>query len=330
MHQRSSRSRLISTLTLAGLAGGALTACTTDDPSSAADGEFTVVASTSVWADVAEEVLDDATVSPLVEDSAIDPHSFEPTASDLAEAVTADLLVVGGGGYDAWLYEPVINDRGEEHIVHALPLIEHNHSHGDDDHDHAHDEDAHTGHEHSTDVHSVDGNEHIWFDIDAVTVVAEDIAAHVAEENPAAGADANAVVEKMNDLRSRLQELPEARVAQTESIGDYLIDDSSLHDVTPEGYRHAVLNHSSPAASDLAAFLDLIETGELDILLFNPQTATDQTERVRTAAEEAGVQIVEIGEIPPADTDFLDYFEEIVNDLTAAAEATAASANDGH
>lgn len=341
MRKRSPLSQLIAACSVTVLAGAGLAACSNDSSTDAegaandAGGDtLSVVASTSVWSSVADAVLDDAEVSAIVEDSGIDPHGFEPTATDIAGAIDADILVVGGGGYDAWVYEPVMEDAGEDSIVHALPLISHSHDHGHDhdhDHDHDHGEEGHDhdhghdhgeeGHDHEGEIQSIDGNEHIWFDVDAVSLVAEDIAEHANEVNPDADADASEVVDQMDELRERLEALPEVHVAQTESIGDYIIDDSSLTDLTPEGYRQAILNHSSPAAADLAAFLEVIESGELDILLFNPQTATDQTKRILAAAEEADVQVVEIGEIPPTGQDFLEYFDEVVSDLEEAAKA---------
>jgi zinc/manganese transport system substrate-binding protein len=329
---RSFRTRALAVSALATLSAAALVGCSTEDGAATAatqSGEgLTVVASTSIWGDVAEAVLgEDADVSAIVEDSSIDPHSFEPSAADIARAMDADFAVVGGGGYDAWIYEP-LGDAAT--IVHALPLIahEHGHDHGDEehdhaehDHDHAHDEDAHADHDHSTELTSVDGNEHIWYDVDAVTVVAEDIAAQAAELNPETTADASGVVAEMDALRERLAALGEANVAQTETIGDYLIDDSALTDITPASYRQAALNHADPAASDLAEFLEVIESGELDVLIYNPQTATDLATRIREAAEDAGIQVVEIGEVPPEGTDFLDYFHEIVDELEGAVAA---------
>ncbi|AWB82612.1 hypothetical protein C3B44_09910 [Corynebacterium yudongzhengii] len=331
--------RGFSAAALTTLTAGSLIACSTDSADNGEnanasgngdDATTQVVTSTSVWADVADEVLDDAEIEALITDPGQNPHHFEPAATDIATALEADLVVVGGGGYDAWLYEPIMEDAGEENIIHPLPLISHDHAHGHDhdhehgeeghEHDHEHGEEGHDhdhehGHDHAHgDVHSVEGNEHIWFDVDAITQVAEDLAAK--EED----ADATAVVEQMDELRERLSNLPEATVAQTETIGDYLIDDSSLTDVTPTGYRQATLNHSEPAAADLAAFLEAIESGEVDILLYNPQTATDLTERIHGAAEENDVQIVTIGELPPEGTEFLDYFEEVVSELEDAAE----------
>lgn len=258
----------------------------------------TIVASTAIWADVASAVAPDAEVSAIVGDANVDPHSFEPAATDLARAADADLVVANGGGYDAWLYEAIEQDK----IVHALPLIAH--SHGEEDH-------SHEGHDHEAEIETVDGNEHIWYDTDAVTVVAEDIAA-------ATGGDASALVEEMAALKQKIEALPALRVAQTETIGDYIIDDSAMTDVTPEGYRQTQLNHGEPAAADLAAFLDLIESGGVDLLIHNPQTQTDLTDQIRNAAEEAGVAVVELGETPPEGTDFLQHFNEIVDDISAA------------
>lgn len=291
--------RILAALSVATLAATTLAACSSTDAAEGPDDAFSVVASTAIWGDVAESVVTDpeAEVEAIVEDSQIDPHSFEPAAADLARANESDVMVVGGGGYDSWLYS-VVEDAT---IVHALPLIDHGHE-------------GHEGHDHG-EISTVDGNEHIWFDTDAVSAVAEDLAATAQEIDPTIEADAAAVTEQMDALAERIANLPALNVAQTETIGDYIIDDSPMTDVTPESYRSAALSHTDPAASDLAAFLELIDSGELDLLLYNPQTGTDMSERIRTAAEEAGVAVVEIGETPPEGTDFLDYFSQVVDSL---------------
>lgn len=259
-----------------------------------------VVASTSVWADVASAVLVDVPVTAIVKDNAIDPHSFEATASDLATAMDAEMVIVGGGGYDAWLYEPLAG-RSDATVIHALPLEGHEHGeHGE------HGE--HEGHE----EHHHEANEHVWFDVDAVSDVAEEIAAH------AEHADAGPVVADLDSIRQQLAALDGASVAQTETVADYLIEDSGLTDVTPAGYRSASLNHTAPAAGDLAAFLDAIDNGEVDVLIHNPQTETDLTASIRDAADKAGVPVVEIAEIPPAGTSFFDYFHRVVDELEKA------------
>ena len=301
-----------------------------------------IVASTSIWGDVAQSVADsaegvDVEVTSIVEGNNMDPHHFEPTAADLARAGEADVIVVGGGGYDAWLYDAV---EDQDKIIHALPLTAHSHDHGDEeghdhDHDHSHEgedaaeaeesEDSHDhdhdhdhGEEgHSHDVSSIDGNEHIWYDPTAVMEVAHEIAEQINEVNPDAQASDEEVVSLVSDLDSRLHALPEVTYAQTEPIADYMLAHTDMTDATPEGYRHATLSHGEPAAADLAAFIDELKAGDVDVLIYNPQTQTDMTSRIRTTAEDEGIQVVEIGETPPDNQNFFEYFEEVVSSLEA-------------
>lgn len=314
---------------LAALSVGALafvSACSTATSDEASDygseggndtDTLNIVASTSIWGDVAQSVADsaegvDVEVTSIVEGNNMDPHHFEPTAADLARAGEADVIVVGGGGYDAWLYDAI---EDQDKIIHALPLTAHSHDHGDEeghDHDHDHGEEGH-----SHDVSSIDGNEHIWYDPTAVMEVAHEIAEQINEVNPDAQASDEEVVSLVSDLDSRLHALPEVTYAQTEPIADYMLAHSDMTDATPEGYRHATLSHGEPAAADLAAFIDELKAGDVDVLIYTPQTQTDMTSRIRTTAEDEGIQVVEIGETPPDNQNFFEYFEEVVSSLEA-------------
>lgn len=297
--------RRVSRAATAVLAVGALalTACSSTGEA-AEDAGLDVVTSTAIWGDVAEAVLtdQDAEVHAIVEARNVDPHSFEPAAADLVRASEADLVVVGGGGYDAWLYRDLADKDDGPEVIHALPLAGHDH---DDEHDHDHD--------------GAESNEHIWYDTEAVAAVAADLAETVTALDPDAEVDAQPVIDEMAALAERVAALPALRVAQTETIADYLVADSGLEDVTPESYRSAALRHTEPAAADLAAFLELIDSGGLELLIHNPQSKTDMSERIRDAAEDAGVPVVEIGETPPEGTGFLDYFHQIIDELEAVA-----------
>lgn len=298
------------------------TACSGADSADEAanPGGLKIVASTAIWGDVAAAVVDQAAVevTAIVEGNDADPHSFEPSAQDMARAMDADIVIVGGGGYDAWLYEAVDQDK----VVHALPLSSHEHE--DDGHDDEADahpaDDTHTGPDHAgADLAGIESNEHIWYDTAAVSQLAGDIATRITELDPAAEADAAALQKDLEGLHQRIAALPKVRVAQTEPTADYILAHSNISEVTPAGYRASTLGHSEPAAADLAAFLKLIEEGELDLLIDNPQTSTDLTGRIRQAAEEAGIPVVEIFETPAAGEDYLDFFHGAIDRLEAGA-----------
>lgn len=293
-----------------------------------------VVAATSIWADVAQAVVNTAQtdvnidVHPIVSGNSVDPHHFEPTAADIARANEADVIIAGGGGYDAWLYQAVKN---QDQIIHALPLTAHDH--GDHDHDeHAHDhahEHEHEGQtvtmdeakkiaaEHPEQITNIDGNEHAWYDAAAIEKVATEVATLVNETNPEAKATADPLVERVEGVKARIEKLPQRNYAQTEPIADYIFKYTDSTDATPEGYRKATVSESEPTAADLARFLEDIKQDKIDLLIFNPQTETDMTKRIRAAAEDKNIPVVEIGETPPEETNFLDYYEEVVNALEA-------------
>ena len=326
-----------------------LTACSSSSDnangSDGADAEndtIHVVASTSIWADVAQAVVDTAKtdvnvdVEAIVTGNGVDPHHFEPTAADIAKANEADVIIAGGGGYDAWLYQAVKN---QDDIIHALPLTEHNHDHDHEghDHEHAHEEGHEHEHEHAhSDEHvsmdeakkiaaehpekitNIEGNEHVWYDAAAIEKVATEVAAMVNKTNPDAKATANPLLKRVEKIKARVEKLPTKNYAQTEPIADYIMKYTDSTDVTPEGYRKATVAEGEPSAADLASFLEAITNGEVDLLIFNPQTETDMTQRIRQAAEDKDIPVVEIGETPPENTNFLDYYEEAVSALEAA------------
>ena len=282
------------------LAGSVLAGCSSEgNDASGSD----MIATTNVWADVASAVTGED-VDAIITGDAVDPHHYEPSAKDLSRIKEADTVVANGGAYDAALYTAAEQDR----IIYAIPLLdEHDHEHG---HEHEH------GHAHMPD--SLDELEHAWFAPEKALQVAEDIADRT-------GGDASDVKQRIGEIQSKLNAVPHVHIGMTETIAAGLVWGTELHDITPEEYVKASLNHQEPSASAVAAFLEQIERGELDMLFVNPQSTNSATQRLADAAKAHNVPIVEIRETPPAGQNFLDYFEEIVGqitDIAAHAEPT--------
>lgn len=278
------------------LAGSVLAGCSSEG-NDASDSDM--IATTNVWADVASAVTGED-VDAIITGDAVDPHHFEPSAKDLARIKGANTVVANGGAYDAALYTAAEQDR----IIYAIPLLD------EHDHEHAHD------HAHMPD--SLDELEHAWFAPEKVLQVAEDIADRT-------GGDASDVKQRIGDIQSKLNAVPHVHIGMTETIAAGLVWGTELHDITPEEYVKASLNHQEPSASAVAAFLEQIERGELDMLFVNPQSTNSATQRLADAAKAHNVPVVEIRETPPAGQNFLDYFEEIVGqitDIAAHAEPT--------
>ena len=254
----------------------------------------------------------DIEVKPIVEGNGVDPHHFEPSAADIAKAEDADLLVVNGGGYDSWIYQAVSD---QDNIVSALPLTDHGKL-ADDPNVMTIDAAKATAKKDPEKVTIIEGNEHIWYDPAALDEVAGNIADQINELNTDANASTERVDSHVDRLRDKLKELPgDLSYAQTEPIADYIMKYTSGKDVTPEGYRKATISEGEPTAADLAAFTKAIKEDKVDMLIFNPQTETDTAGRIKSAAEDADVDIVEIGETPPDGKEFWTYYDEVTESL---------------
>lgn len=298
--------------TSAGSTPAAAQSSTRDSAAEATTNEeatLSIVTSTNVWSDIADEVItsDNVTITPILNGDSVDPHSFSPSAADLAKAKEADLVVLGGGHMDAWLTN-VVTDQ--DRIIHALPLEDH------------------------------ESNPHVWYDLDKVSEVARQIESKVQQKAAGQGkvqekaqdrtkerahehtstvtTDAAAFIKKLDALKGQLGTLPQKSWAATEPIAEYLLAATPMKDVTPEGYRNAAEDESEPAAADVAQFLEAIRNGSIDVLIFNPQAETDVATRIRDAAAKAAVPVVEMKETPAAGESYLDFMTQNVENLQKA------------
>lgn len=317
-----------------------LAACS--DDSATADGNggdagsgdtVKIVTSTKVWADVAQAVIGDAEgveVEPIIASNDTDPHSYQPTAADMALVEQADVLLAGGGHYDAWLTEAASSDSAA--II--LTAIDGDgfdgHGHGEEGHEEeGHAEEDHEGHDHSAEAtdeeghaeegheghdHSTEVNEHIWYDTAAVKSVASTLASEI-NAHWDIGASDEDVVKRLDEIDERKAKLPKSTTAQTHPLADDILAGTKIVDDTPEGYRRATLSESEPSAADVAAMLETIESGNLDFLIDAPQTRDQVSERLVKAAQAKGLRIVNVYESPGANESFFDLYDRILDDL---------------
>ena len=304
----------------AGLTIG-LTACSDDGTTDAAgdsDDVVKIVTSTKVWADVADAVVGDVDgveIQPIIESNDLDPHSYQPTAADMALVAQADILVAGGGHYDAWIADAA-SGNDDIIIVSALDIDGHE-GHDHDHDDHAHEEEAHDDHDHAGHDHDDEVNEHIWYDTDAVRDVAHELAVEINAHSDVTVDDED-VIRQLDEIDERKEDIEEATTAQTHPLADDILTGTAITDATPEGYRQATLKESEPSAADVAAMLDLIESGDLDFLIDAPQTSDQVSTRLVEAATAKGLRIVNVLEAPNADETYFDLYNRILDDLEQA------------
>ena len=299
-----------SVLAAAGLAG-----CASTPP--ADDGRLSIVASTNVYGDIAAQIVGDrADVTSIITSAAQDPHSYEASAQDQLAIADADLVIHNGGGYDPFV-GTLVDASGNTEVA-VLDAVEISGlAPADADEDHA-DDDEH-GH--------IEGfNEHVWYSFHAMEALALEIAEHLSELDAANAATYQAnyaefatAVEALEERAHELHEgLEGTGVAVTEPVPVYLLAELGLDDLTPEEFSEAIEEGADVPPLALDDTLQLIADGEVALVAYNDQTAGPETERVRAAAEAAGIPVVSFTETL---LDGADYLSWMTDNLEAVASA---------
>ncbi|WP_341254634.1 zinc ABC transporter substrate-binding protein [uncultured Dietzia sp.] len=330
--------RALALATAALLGGGVLTACGTDGDAGTGDDGPTVVASTTVYADIAEQVAGgNASVESVISDPAADPHSYEASPADAAAVAGADLVVYNGAGYDAFV-DMALDNAGDVPVVRGVDEFERvtgasvdGHDHGQEDHA---DSDDHADGDHS---HEAAENEHVWFSLPTAAAVAERVAEELAAIDSGNAEqyrdNARAFADALTPLEARLDEIDDRGhfpYAQTERVGAHLFEAAHLTDLTPRGFLASVEDDTDPSAADLAAMLDLLAERRVAFLAFNTQTETSVTARVRDAAEDADLVVVDLTETLPEGADYIGWMTGIVDDVSGALADATPVGDGGH
>ena len=182
----------------AALAMSACSSAETED----AGGPVRIVASTNVWGAIAEAVAGEhATVTAIIEEPSVDPHSFEASPSDAAAITSAALVVYNGGGYDKFVDDVLSSSGNAIPAVDAFSLAERAADTPEEAATGGGGHDDHSGHAHGA------INEHVWYDIAVAAETAAAIAEQLAGIDPSNGAAYKA---NADTFRARLTDVDSA------------------------------------------------------------------------------------------------------------------------
>lgn len=303
-----------------------LTACS-PQPSQTADPAqgIQVVASTNVYGDIARTIGGDKVkVTAIIGNAGQDPHSYEATAQDRLAVSKAQLVIENGGGYDDFIHTLVESSKLDsasvltaveasglaqpEEATPAVPSTGPATAHG---HDHG------------------DLNEHVWYSLPAMERMADGIAGKLAALDPgsaaAFSANADSFKSTLSSLHGQLDELKTAaaggRVAVTEPVPLYLLEDAGLVNATPEQYTAAIEEGTDVPPAVLNEATALVVSKAVRLLAYNAQTEGPQTEALKKAAETAGVPVVDFTETLPEGKTYLQWMTDNVNNIGKVLES---------
>ena len=343
MHRRH-RALTLTALSAAGAL--ALTGCATGagsagnaDAAASGDGRIAVVASTSVYGQIAEEIGGDLVdVTSIVSSTSQDPHSYEPSAQDQLTISRADLIIENGGGYDAFVDALIESSGSEAHVLTAAEFSHDwpesvGHDHGDEsaaatpgEEEPSEEEPAEDGHDHGDHGHVEGFNEHVWYDPHTMEHLAEGIAQELGELRPedADTFESNAAtfIDGIAGLEGALGDLATAHAGEkvfvTEPVPLYLVAAAELENVTPGAFTEAVEEGQDVAPATLLEALSLLSSGEVRVVIANTQTGGAETTEVLNDAETRAIPVVEFSETLPDDQTYLSWMQANIEALAVA------------
>ena len=318
----------LSALLLAGCGGESTAAGDGDDT--------TVVTSTNVYASIVSAIAGDAVeVEPIIDDAAQDPHEYEATSRDQLTLSRADMVVMNGGGYDSFVTTMLNALDTEPAVVDAVSVSDlpgaaeaaesgHDHDHSHDHGSEGEDEDAHDheGHDHGPGSF----NEHVWYSIPTMISLVDAIEAQLAEVAPDDAAqfeeNAEALHGQLEDLQLRIDDLAQGHDGQaaavTEPVALWLFEDLGLTNVIPDDFVYSVEAGSDVSPVVVADATEALETEDVQVFAFNPQTSGPEADALLDAADEQGIPVVEMTETIQTDDDYVTWMTATVDAVEQA------------
>ena len=167
-------------------------------------------------------------------------------------------------------------------------------------------------------------NEHAWYSLPTVQIVATEIAAELKKIDSAnaefyqAGLDS--VMTELAATATKAATLAEQTSGKTaittEPLVDYLLTDLGITSKTPTSFAEAIEEERDASVADLEAVAALIRDRQVDMLVVNSSTVTGQIEYLVGEAEKADIPVFEFAELPEQGESYsswLDFYLETMD-----------------
>lgn len=263
------------------------------------DGRIEVVAAENTWGAIVAGLGGDRVhVTSVVEDPNVDPHDYEATVGNARSVANAQLVVLNGGGYDAWMEHLLTSTGGDRRVVNAAATL----------------------------PSAAAANVHLFADPGAVQVVSMRITAALSSLDPghAAYFVERAAQERkawngwVGQLRAIARSHGGTMVAATETLALPVLQRAGLRVVTPLAYMRAASQGVDPSPRDVELAGRVVEQRTAKLLASNLQATTPITEQLVASARAAGVPVVAVFEVLPRGS---TYYEAMDAEARAMAKA---------
>ena len=225
----------------------------------------------------------------IVSDPNADPHEYESNTENARAIANADYIIVNGAGYDDWSNKLIgAGVKPNCKVLSVAKLL--GKKEGD--------------------------NPHFWYSPDYVNQTVKQMELDLISIDPANTsyyeqnyANLQLSLEQYQNRIAKIkQQFNGTQVAATEDIFAYLAEPAGLNLISPPAFTQAVAEGNDPPAESVVQFETQLKSGNVSILVYNQQTVSPITEKMKKLAADQGIPVVGITEtIQPPDVSFQDW-----------------------
>lgn len=286
---------LASLVLVAGCNGSAASPSPSESTGAAAD--YTVIATTSVFADLAQLALGNNVMIETIIPAGVDVHTFEPSPADAQKLAGADLIVMNGLGLDEWALSLLeAAGKSEEDVLELAEGIDESNAwvylEGEEHDEEEGKEEAEEGEEHG---HG-GSDPHIWLDPKGAAIYVDRIAARVAAELPERAAEIESARDAGLAEIAALDEELRVGFAAVEASARKIVTFHDAFGYFARAYGIEIVGVAveapgqEPSAKEIAALVDAIKAAGVTSVFSEAQFPSKVLDQV---AAETGATVLE-------------------------------------
>lgn len=260
-----------------------------------------IVAAESSYGAIAERIGGPAvSVLSIIQSPATDPHTYVASAGVARIVLRAQLTISNGLGFDRWM-QKILSTSSQDSAKRIVAS------------------------EIARQYVLPDRNPHIFFDPEVARLVAHAIYLDLAALEPQRRRDfrrrlasfslaLSKVSRRIKVLRRRY---PHARVAALVPIYAYVLRRLGYSVRLPE-FQRAVMNGTEPAPRVVASMVEMLRSGQVQLLIYNPAILTPLVKRMLQIARKAEVPIVPVEPVPALGEGYVQWQLRVLGRLARA------------
>jgi zinc/manganese transport system substrate-binding protein len=265
---------------------------------------MTIVAAENFYGDIIGQIAGDhVSLTSIISDPNADPHEYESSTRDMAAISRARLVVISGLGYDGFMTKLVkATPNPQREILTVAELV--GKKPGD--------------------------NLHIWYDPRVMLTFARAVTDFLVRADPPNATSYRnwlhlfetsykPFTAKVAEMRARFAGAP---LGATEPIFGYMADALGMRILTSKEFQKAVEEGEDPPARAIAEMEDQLRRHEIKVLIYNVQTVSPVTERIRKDAARFSVPIVGVSETLPPGSSYQRWMIKQLDEVEQALSKT--------